>query len=497
MLALIGLSRLQIISAIVSGKQFSISAITEVFSFVVSECARVFELSRSGDREGYSRESGLHDHLPAERGEFPHGHYSCSHAGILKLAEVAQARIDGDPMLRARVRFGTYFNPLKAELGVRCIKMREPVTQELAREVLSAAKDAAIGKLTSATYFFPVFAADEQPSKNRYRIGAVEFERTSQFFERYANDWEASIARNIEEWGAEAKALGHTLDANGIRSNYDRIRTHFKEHWWMASVHVGAAEDDIGYQRAENIIDHSCTLVRLFLRSWRGAFIGVSIHRRNERDAGRFMLTDERRYNYVLSMGLSQGDFVIGGFFENLRTVVGVPEIEGVLAKLPTWTALSAAEERLLSTINWFGEAWKESHIEAKIIKFAMCLECLVMTGAKEGLAELIAERVSFLIGNNCDERIKYFAEVKSVYNARSRAVHGDSAHGGLDYPKIARMAEDLASTAILSFAQIVPILGQTSQVESVLTDFFTALKLGGPDAGRAVLSMHSSKKGA
>ena len=468
-------------------KQLSIQKITEAFSFAISECARMHALIKAGERDRYRDESGLHGNLPAERGEFPHGHYPCSIVAIRRLSDVARARVESDRELRGRINLNSYFGPLTAELGVRCVRNREEVTEDLAKEILKAAKAAALHKVTRGVYFFPAYSVDELEGVQSYKLGAVTFERTHPFFERTAAEWENSISGNIADWTAEARARGQELDAAHIRANYAQLREHFTGHAWMASVSIDGAEDDIGYTKAERVIDQTFTLIRLWVPSWRDSFVGLSIHRRNDRDTARFMLSQAGRYEYVLSSG-SFGGTVETEFFTRMRTMPGVPELEAVLCKLAGWDEPTAAEERLVSALHWFGEAWKEDLIEAKIVKFAMCLESLLMTGAKEGLTELLSERIALMLGTDYSSRLKYFIDAKAMYDARSRAVHGDMAGTNLDFAQASRTAEELASGVIFTYAQIVPALNRVSELRPALADFFTALKLGGLNAGRAHL---------
>lgn len=468
-------------------KQLSIQSITETFSFAVSESLRLHSLSKNGERERYHQETGLHGNLPAQRGEFPHGHYPCSIVAIRRLQEVANSRIENDSDIRGRIVFGSYFSPLKAEIGVRCIRNGEKVTEDLAKEVLKAAKAAALSKLTSATYFFPVFTVDEEGGVDRYSIGNVQFEQTRKFFERTSAEWDESIAGNIAEWTAEAEGRGKKFDGAHIHSSYKQLREHFTKHWWMASVRIESAEDDIAYEKAERVIDQTCTLVRLWVPSWRETFIGPSTHRKNDQHTARFMRSDGGRYNYLMSGG-SYGGAVEKEFFSKMRTMPGVPQAEAVVGKISGWEALTTAEERFVSALSWFGEAWKEDRTEAKIVKFAMCLESLLMTGSKEGLTELLSERIALLLGTDYESRRKFFTDAKTVYDARSRAVHGDVLGSDLDFIQASRTVEQLASTAILVFAQLIPALNHASDVKSALVEFFTALKLGGMRAGKEYL---------
>ncbi|MFL2106527.1 hypothetical protein [Desemzia sp. FAM 23988] len=66
------------------------------------------------------------------------------------------------------------------------------------------------------------------------------------------------------------------------------------------------------------------------------------------------------------------------------------------------------------------------SIIPTKLLNYISALECLFTTSTNE-LAHQISERVAILLGGNLDERLQYYAAIKTAYNYRSKIVHGDS----------------------------------------------------------------------
>jgi len=154
--------------------------------------------------------------------------------------------------------------------------------------------------------------------------------------------------------------------------------------------------------------------------------------------------------------------------------------LEAAVKKVQNWSSLEPLESRLLASLFWFGEAWKEQAPLPKLVKFAICLESLVMTGDKEGLTELLAERIALLCSTDVTERKKLHEEVREVYRARSKAVHGDFTEKDFPLGELNRKAEQLCVFGLLSCADLFPLLLVAKDQKKALADFFTLLKLGG-----------------
>src|SRR5439155_2097489 len=117
----------------------------------------------------------------------------------------------------------------------------------------------------------------------------------------------------------------------------------------------------------------------------------------------------------------------VEGYLEGMRErAPQIGFIENAVRKQQNWQPLEVVESRLLTSLSWFGEAWKERAPLPKLVKFAISLEGLVMTGDKEGLTELLAERIAMLCSADTTERRQLYDEVREIYRARSKAVHGD-----------------------------------------------------------------------
>jgi hypothetical protein len=122
----------------------------------------------------------------------------------------------------------------------------------------------------------------------------------------------------------------------------------------------------------------------------------------------------------------------------------------------------------------------------AKLVKFAVALETLIMTGAKEAITETLAERIALLCGADTQEREQLYAEARRVYSARSKAVHGGTETGSSELAEVNVIAEKLCVFALVSCASLFPAITGGKKENEALTEFFKVLKLGGIEEAAA-----------
>jgi hypothetical protein len=462
--------------------------IVGTFVFVVAEVDRLNALVQAGHTKEALSQCGLASHLPLARGEFPcGGHYMCSRAADERLIDLVQSCVTNDHELRDRIRLNSYYGPLKAELGIRAARDRELITDVLAKQMLQAAKSAALAKLVKARYYLPVFCINQE-GVDEFILGAVHFERTDRFFEKHRPEWDIAIEQSVAENRAAAQELGQTADVSWPRELFAHVKQHVCDHRWIASVEIDGAEKSVGWNKAEYVIDQTCSLLRLLLKARDDSHIGVASHSQKQRSDARFMLPAEGRYETWVSSSVV--DYCVeANFLAQAPLVVpGFSQIETAVSRLSGWSEPSVGEQRLLAALNWFGEAWKDRHPEARLVKFTICLEGLLMTGDREGLTEMLAERLALLVETDYEAVNRRYAEMREVYSARSKAVHGDTARRHLNFARLSRTAEDLARVGLLAYAQLAPMLEDSADVKKTLGEFFTALKLGGFKAALATL---------
>ncbi len=71
----------------------------------------------------------------------------------------------------------------------------------------------------------------------------------------------------------------------------------------------------------------------------------------------------------------------------------------------------------------YLDDARKTDFLPSKIASYISILECI--TAVKGENVQKVSQRVSYFIGNNFDERLKLFDDIKVIYDFRSSYVHG------------------------------------------------------------------------
>jgi hypothetical protein len=447
-----------------------------ILQSVLDDSARLHKMAGEGRFKEAAEESRL-SHLPRSGG----GHYMCSERAEQRLAELAQSRINEDKSLKGRIWLRTFHDPLKKELARRGIENQEAITEKVAKEMLQVARSAALATLTTRRYCFPIFCIDEK-DVDEFTLGVVHFQRTEKFLAQHQQAWDRSIEKERLKAEAETRFKADPKWPNKLRVH---ALTHLKKHGWIASVEIREAEPDVGWQKAESVVDLTMSGLRLLLPRRSGSFIGLADAPHEQQHSAGVSITDGEDYESRLSRSFLDPNVEQNFLSASYRVIPGFADLEQVLKKLSLWDSRSAAEDRLIAGLTWFGEAWKESRADARLVKFTICLEGLLMTGQKEGLTEQLAERLALMAEAEYAQVREYYDDARAVYAARSKIVHGESAQNYTDFRKLSRTAEDLARVGVLGFACLCPLLPPTGDLNKMLSEFFTARKLGGPEEAR------------
>jgi hypothetical protein len=465
-----------------------ITEIEKVVQFVVDEVSRLEQL-RNTDAKAANGEFGLSMGLPAEHGDFPRVHFQCGkHAGQ-KLFEVAAKFVEGDAELKGRIEAETYFRPLQVEIAQKCLIDKSAVTTALTERILQTAKAKAKDALLDRIYVFPVYGITADHLDD-FTVGVASFVKTNLFFERFQDDWKRSVTLTVNEMAS----IGEPTDEQKKHVEWlrDSSREHYEKFRWVAMVEVQQAGPGVGWRTARKLLENSFHILRLQIPSREGQFIGCH-------DESPLLQTDARierlptgEFKAILTNQWIE-PFVESGYLDRMRSFIPqVAFIEAVVRKQQNWQALESIETRLITSLSWFGEAWKERSAVPKIVKYAISLESLIMTGDREGLTELLAERLALLCGKDMAERKQLYDEVREVYRARSKAVHGDFFENDSTLAELNRTAEKLTTFALLSCSDIFHMFHGIKDQNKALSDFFTSLKLGGvQEALKAVQSAH------
>jgi len=452
--------------------------LAETIRFVISEVDRLTDLSQK-DWKSAVGQMEISKGMPSESVKFPaeaKRYYRCGKVAERQLYKAVAVPVEADGDLRGRLSAHAVFEAVRIEVVQRCLEQGETITSRLAGEILKAAKAHAAAQTVDRTYFFPVFAI-RSDNEDEFSIGAATLTRTKVFFDRHQTEWQQSIASGIATVGDDFASEQVTKNIEWLYSSAEKYYRGFP---CIASVHIRGAEPELGRIAAKAILESSFNILRIFTSSTRGQFIGLAED--SPHPTGRPWIERSSTGEFMTWHSGRQGEpHVPSDPVAQLRKRMPQARFfEYIISKQSAWAPLRPIERRLLNALSWFGEAWKERVPVAKLVKFAVALETLLMTGGKEAITETLAERVALLCGADTAEREQLHTQTRQVYRARSKAVHGGTHENPSELYKINATAEQLCVFALFSCASLFPtFIGSGNETEA-LAEFFKVAKLGG-----------------
>ncbi len=465
--------------------------IVKIFKFVVQEVERLNDLRRQDWKEA-SQVVGLNRGLPRNHDDFCNEFFECGKAAARKLYEMAVIKLRSNSKLNGRVRVETFLKPIEVEFAQRGLVNHEEIDETFVKAVLSKAELWVQSKLEDRTYFFPVYTFDVEKAEE-YAFGPVKFVRAGKFL----NDHEAALKSSEE---AKAKSLQKTegpIEVEGHKTHIAKLFTLAREHYggyrWIACVEIKGAEPDIGWEKAREVLEQSFGLLRLAAHSREGSFIGLIEENPTLRSASYMSLKSTKEFEVWHSSSYGEPHVTPEFVLDYRRKVPQLANLEAIITKSQKWEQTDEIEDRMLTALFWFNEAWKESQLQPKIVKFSTCIECLFSAANDhEAITEKISERLAWLSfpgDPDWQERRNTYRTMKKVYGARSKALHGDSAVKDLDLPLIAHEAEVQAALGMFAFMQLPPLFHDKKEKEKLLNEFFVRLKLEGLQRAQQVFT--------
>ncbi len=148
-----------------------------------------------------------------------------------------------------------------------------------------------------------------------------------------------------------------------------------------------------------------------------------------------FFKCDNRSYKYFIIDDCSSinrsikylgpfGNYILSKEkYDDLKTKYCLDEICGMLSKAPE--NRSDLENSIIMAIRWLGLGMDDEVVSDKFLKYAIALECLLITrGEKGDKTGPISKRAAFILGTTASECKSIESKVKLLYNIRSVIVH-------------------------------------------------------------------------
>jgi hypothetical protein len=164
------------------------------------------------------------------------------------------------------------------------------------------------------------------------------------------------------------------------------------------------------------------------------AYIPILFHEQHNKKIGLREYDQNSHYTHIVidDVEISSGTHYLGPFgkyklnkkkYEDLRANYCLDEISEMLSKEPSMR--SDLENSIIMAIRWIGLGTDDEVASDKFLKYAIALECLLITrGEKGDKTDPISKRAAFILGESIIDCFSIISEVKLLYDIRSAIVH-------------------------------------------------------------------------
>jgi len=460
--------------------------VNNIFKFVVSEVDRIDALMKADPKSVLGNIGLLGMIAKIEEDGFKGKTYHCGRTAWIQLYNLAKERIKNDSTLRDKCKTETFLRYLEDQIVRRLVEGREVATKEVAGEILKKSKANTLGRLENRVYLFPVYAIGLR-TKTYFSLGSVKFTKPHIYFKKKENLLKKSIQSSFDNRRKRVDQLAKqrpfdvtndTEEEEIIERLFSSARDHYSEFPWIAEIKIENMEQDIAWKKGSEILNQTLNLLRLYIPSSDSHFIGLCNESHLFEKSGSFSIDNSGK----LRPSISHKNVEPTLKEESLKIFKKPPrDLKGIMVLIKNFQnqqPISVLDKRLLSALFWYGEAWKEDDPLPKIVKYTISLECLAMTGEREGLTELLAERISLICEKNLEKRINLFKLVKEIYSARSSAVHGAIDYNEKDLISLNMDAQIVAYNAILKCGSLFQTFASAKDPTQDLKKYFQIKKL-------------------
>lgn len=335
--------------------------------------------------------------------------------------------------------------------------------QRTIEKMLAAAVKRAKKSHKALTHYIPcVVVSSDQPEA--FRVGPVIFYRMEKFIDEQREAFEISRQRIREDHirrCQEAIASGRPADtistpdiSEGIANRLVTETTeYFQQFKWIAIVSIPQCDIKISRKRAERTIEAALDVLKLFFarlhgqRLRQGHSVGLRYKTAN--------LTAEADGKLNFSYGWQTQDTPTG---KDWTKVLKSPD--GAFRAAAS--ALNACRhpqssshliDRFLDAMAWYGQAVSEPQTSVQVVKYVAALERLVITKKLDkGLTKAVIGRTSLLISDDVIASHGGASKnAQTVYDCRSRLMHGSVSPFDRGLDDIASLAERITRVALFN----------------------------------------------
>jgi hypothetical protein len=408
--------------------------IEEAIHFIFRECVRfanmpIDELKQIDKRDFFCK-------LPHP---FRDGDMLCGHVAEVKLRVIAEEALYLNK-LAGRVTLDAMRDLLGPELVKRFLTEKREINCQQIDRLMSWLGRAAIRKCSSQTHFIPCHLMYvTEPAQ--ISIGPVTFHSRKSFRNRIVPSVRAYDMGEGRPWAR--RLLGGAL----------RYYRGFK---WFAEVTAPASDSEMSNQIAWEAITAAPNCLHLSFGANATCKMVVGGPRLERDNRGHLQIGPDGKLVVRLTLG-GPGQI---GFAPGWSSDLAGSEAEYFLKFCGV--ALEAAVDpglqrpisrRVLDAIYWFGEGVRETSDAARIVKYVTVIERMLMTEEHDDISKVVSERCAAFCSISKEPLglARWKEDVLTLYNLRSRLVHGDMSPLSGEVRDGVHLGEKISRFAILS----------------------------------------------
>lgn len=402
--------------------------------FIIQEIIRFKKFINEGRLSEFSTYD-FFSNLPAKDGR---GSIICGREANKRFYSIAERAISKSPELKGKILSSELVPLLKEAFSRRIIQSNTGVTDVEITKMVRDAKYAARKKLSDITFFIPcVLSADSQ--KDNFSIGPVNFLSTEAACEQLAK-----------------------LPTEHPKTDLDSALEYYKNFEWIAKITINQCSPDVASSKAGQILESifdSLTAIFTISKSEGMGFENTSTSPKktfsvtlkngeNIRVVSHFSWKQHRLSdNWLCSIN----DLGYGEFLDSVGRMLQ-PDIYDNTKYL--------LARRFLNSLRWFGDAAQDQNLGARIVKFTVAIENLLLTGNSKKKTQIFIQRGHALFtGRNTAIDHQAKRDLEWLYNIRSDIVHGRKPYNSVTMSDSLK-AEDLCRYSLFYAIQFFQQIG-------------------------------------
>lgn len=311
---------------------------------------------------------------------------------------------------------------------------RHRPTEKIVNEAFEETAKALQPSLADRTYFLPCHLMDT-PDPDQIEIGPVTFLNRGAF------------RRTILKGLKELRSVGKDL-TDWDRRTYAQAVSYYRGFQWIASITIQQSDQKSAERYAHNAVTAALSCLQLLLGADATSDMAVGGNPRQWNRTADLRLNERGALDVTLHHTFHGG----ANFEKGWSTQLDHPGMQlglkicGIVVESALPCEQRPLSLRMLSAIQWFGEAARERSPSTRFIKFITAVEHIVLTGEPD-VTRQVSRRVAALIydiGSKAS-RQKTEADFKRLYNIRSRLIHGGISPWDASIERDARAAATMA----------------------------------------------------